>query len=174
LPEIPANLQDRELYKGYVVPFLVITGKDGVPDFKVTNMDNHKRCIEDNLCGLCGKPNDYYIWFIGGPTAIETRSFFDPGMHESCARYALTVCPYLLFRKGYAADEALKDHSDIATVVTMPMPSPDLPSKIGLAKTRGFKWTSKGGKGWHVLANPFLEIEWVENPHHARELQTTP
>ena len=80
--------------RGYPIPFLVLY-VEGKPDFRAIDTLKWKKCIEDKLCALCGRPLKKGYWFVGGPKCEQNRFFFDPAMHEDCARYALKVCPHL-------------------------------------------------------------------------------
>jgi hypothetical protein len=96
--EIPMYLQQRPKdARGYVIPYLVMIRPDGTPDFRVTDMDKWLDCYQRKACALCGvEMMGHYVYFIGGPLSVEGSLLFtDPPMHESCARYALKVCPFL-------------------------------------------------------------------------------
>jgi len=82
--------------RGYPI-FFAIQKPEGGHDFKRLNPKRVFECIDRNLCAICGKPFVYYMAFVGGPkSCYETRYFSDPPFHESCARYAAQVCPFIL------------------------------------------------------------------------------
>jgi hypothetical protein len=94
---IPRALRSRPRWQGYVIPYATVVDDQGRPDFRVLDYARTRECMEQQLCGLCGRPIEPGGWicFIGGPGAIKNRIFADPGMHEECARYAAAICPYL-------------------------------------------------------------------------------
>lgn len=98
----PAWCEGRPRFHGVVIPFSVFIKPDGVPDFKVTNHQHWQRCVNEKLCGVCGQPMTGTMFFIGGDRSLVSRTFFDPAMHEDCARYAFAVCPFLIGSKDYA------------------------------------------------------------------------
>ncbi len=91
---IPLKLRDRPLFKGLPVPAVVMY-VNGIPDFRITDLDAWKRIADNRLCSLCGHPLRKLMWFIGGPSAMEQRLFFDLPVHEECGLYSFKVCPYL-------------------------------------------------------------------------------
>lgn len=93
--QIPRRLRQRPRYRGMAIPFVQNIGPDGVPDFKVTERDVLKRCLENKLCGLCGNKLDKTIYWIGCPEELEKKQFREPPMHKECGEYALQVCPFL-------------------------------------------------------------------------------
>ena len=77
-----------------MVPFTV-QWFDGVPDFKITDPQKVRECLDGRLCGLCGTVMGKKVVFIGGDLSLTNGLFTDPPMHEVCARYAYAVCPFL-------------------------------------------------------------------------------
>ncbi len=76
---IPLKLRDRPLFKGLPVPAVVMY-VNGVPDFRITDLEAWDRIANNRLCSLCGNSLRKLMWFIGGPSAMEQRLFFDlPG-----------------------------------------------------------------------------------------------
>lgn len=92
--EIPLRLRERPLYKGMPVPALVMWIK-GVPDFRVTDLEQWDKLARNRLCSLCGTPLKKLMWFIGGVSCFEGKLFFDLPVHEDCGLYAFKICPYL-------------------------------------------------------------------------------
>lgn len=96
--KIPPQMQhlpkDR---RGYPIPVGVLIDDDGRPHFTVNDELKRQQTIRRNLCAICGKKLLKVRWLVGGPgSAFHYRgSYIDPPMHEACAKYALTVCPYL-------------------------------------------------------------------------------
>jgi hypothetical protein len=113
--ELPSRVAARPRdARGYPVLYTTPV-KEGVSDF--TDLDHNKvmRCGRENLCGICGDPHfvqgqKAVYWFIGGPVSAErTHVYHDPPMHEDCARFAMTVCPWMIlarYRRDEPQDEA--------------------------------------------------------------------
>jgi hypothetical protein len=87
--------------RGYPHPFLMMADS-------IVTMDPRKqlRCLKEKLCMICGTRLDNKKWFIGGHRTARNRVVVDPAMHERCARYSMTVCPFLSnqemkYRKRY-------------------------------------------------------------------------
>ncbi|HEX6292976.1 MAG TPA: hypothetical protein VFZ66_27585 [Herpetosiphonaceae bacterium] len=103
LPPIPPQMTDLPRSGDLPVPFTVLW-MDDKPDFRVSNPARVLECYARRRCGICGRPLDYWIAFVGGPLSIANRLFFDAAMHAACARFALAVCPFLAFRNaGYSS-----------------------------------------------------------------------
>jgi hypothetical protein len=127
---VPKSIRDLPTYRGLPVPFTVLW-VDGVPDFKVTDPAKVALCVSDRLCGMCGLVMGDEVAFIGGDLSLTNRLFTDPAMHEECARFALTVCLFLLGQKGYAENPK---HGSMNPDV-----STEAPERIGLLITDGWE-----------------------------------
>lgn len=157
--EEPERLQRRPHQRGLPVPFVALQREDGSYDFRVVDMVRWKAAVERWLCALCGEALDYWIVFIGGPLTCEARIFFDPGMHEACARFALEACPFLTGRQEYAPVEKVKAMNREATIYADPM-IPSGKNLIGLYFTRKYSIIPPN----RVHAAPAKRIEWIERP----------
>ena len=154
---VPKLARKRPLYRGLVVPYSVMW-YDGVPDFKVADPAAVERCIVDRRCGLCGVPIAGDLCFTGGELSIRNRLFTDPAMHESCARYAHTVCPFLSGqRETLAPAEAIERHGPGGWVD--PNVSTRRPDRFGLLFTSGFGMVEVQG-GIYMRAFPG-RVEWL-------------
>ena len=111
---INERLEKRPRYGEYVIPYTVIV-IDGVPDFRVTDMDRWLECIERKLCAICGERLDYWVWYLGGPSCVEGSVYFDPAMHEECCFYSASACPFLLGERGYSKRPIIVPHGVIET-----------------------------------------------------------
>ena len=153
VPERMAHLPRRGRF---VVGHMFGVDANGVPDFTVLDEAKVLACVRDSTCGLCGEPIDYWFTFVGGPLSVANRSFLDPAMHEECARYALSVCPFLLGQHGYAERPARPGlHRDDEPAIR--------PDRFALYVTRGFRV-----RHGVILALPAKRIEWFVHgePHH--------
>ena len=71
-------------------------------------------------------------------------------MHEVCARYALTICPYLVGSKGHAMEEATRRRhasSPDLTILTDEKVSDQRPDRMGLFLTREWRYGRIDGLG---------------------------
>lgn len=83
--------------RGYPIPVVVLVDRNGEPHFTMNDEDARWRCIERDLCTICGGKLFRGRWFVGGPLSAfdPDGAYVDPPLHGECARYALRVCPYL-------------------------------------------------------------------------------
>lgn len=152
--EVPARAKDRPTYKGLLVPYTVRWYGD-VPDFKIPDARKIKRCVLERRCGLCGKHMDREVVFIGGELSIQNRLFTDPAMHEACARYAMTVCPFLTGAiEEMAPEERIRPDATIDRNA-----SPIRPKRFGLLFTDG--WTLKPIQNEVYIHGNSGRIEWL-------------
>lgn len=114
--EIPERMRllPRDARRGVPIPWVTFIGADGVPDFRILDDEKKLACYRRRLCGLCGRPLDYWIVFVGGPLSVQNQLFADPAMHPACADYALAVCPYLVYSRARYSQRPLPDvaHAD--------------------------------------------------------------
>lgn len=96
------RLKDRPKYGEYVIPYTVVV-INGVPDFRVTDMERWEECVVGKLCAICGGPLDYWVWYIGGKNCADSGLYFDLAMHEECCFYAASVCPFLAAGRDYSS-----------------------------------------------------------------------
>jgi hypothetical protein len=93
---LPPNLRERPLDHRRKVPVPWMNEEpDGTPNFVLINEHIVRECGEKRLCGICGKPLDYWIAFVGGPISFANRAYSDPPFHRECARTAMTLCPHI-------------------------------------------------------------------------------
>jgi hypothetical protein len=153
---IPEHLAKRPLYGEYPIPVTTLI-LDGVPDFRVSDMEAWMRVVTKDLCGLCGESLDYWKWFIGGENAFKQQLFFDPAMHRDCAEYALQVCPFLGMTRGYSEREKPEGTFTVESVSDRrPL------DHIGFGRTRRFQLIKNGSD--HLIRTSFFAyIEWWKN-----------
>jgi hypothetical protein len=85
--------------RGYPVPYFVAY-VDGRPDFRVMDAAKFARCINLNLCWLCGDKLGRYRTFVIGPMCALNRTTAEPPCHTDCAEYAARTCPFLTLPKA--------------------------------------------------------------------------
>jgi hypothetical protein len=84
-------------HRGYVIPYVVLRDENNRPHFTINDDTRRARVIALDLCPICSGKLWRGRWFVGGPgSAFHARgAYIDPPMHDECAHYALTTCPYL-------------------------------------------------------------------------------
>jgi len=80
--------------RGYPVPKFVEWIK-GKPDFRCVDGRWLYRCVNANLCWLCGEKLGRYMAFVLGPMCAINRINSEPPSHIECARFAAKACPFL-------------------------------------------------------------------------------
>jgi hypothetical protein len=159
LPPLPEALARRPVdRRGYPIPWSVVIGADGVPDFRSMHPTRWLAAVERRLCALCGG----YLgvpsrgaWFVGGPLCQGNRLFTDPAMHEACARFALQVCPFLAAPRMHYSTRPPPPGFGIAASV-----SPDRPDRFMLGHAWGRWAIVRNGADMLIRASPWLSVEW--------------
>lgn len=80
---------------GLPVPFFV-QWLDGNPEFRIADTDAWIKCVQSEVCWICGQPLGVYRAFVIGPMCSINRISADPPGHKECMEYALQVCPFML------------------------------------------------------------------------------
>lgn len=158
--EIPKRLKKRPMFRGVPIPFTAFIKPDGMPDFKVTNQQTWKVCVETKRCGLCGekllKGENY---FIGGERSMASGVFYDPPMHKECAEYAFKVCPFLACQKGYSKAPP-KQYEGTLSVIDPNMPT-QRPSKMGILSAKKWHMINMNGNVY-FQADEIQSVEWKD------------
>lgn len=168
---IPDRLRDRPLdARGRVIPWMAPISDDGTVSFGKNQERLRRRAIEEHRCGQCGQPNDYWLWFIGDDVLPEVLEFFEPAMHEECARYAINVCPFLGHEnyqvRGrsnamYTVDSTTVIDGAPMAVLFNPYPMDDeRPPRMSLIKTRNYKIVIKRGDLPIAQVKKPAAVEW--------------
>ena len=153
-PAIARLPRDR---RGYPIFATIVQPEDngGEPDFAILDPQRVARCVRDRLCGVCGRPLDYWIAFVGGNLCIEHR-LFGFALHPDCARYSPRACPHLSNpRAKYRAVPPGK------AVRVSRVASDRRPSELFLFTARRYEPVVARGE-LLVKAPPFTRIETVE------------
>lgn len=94
----------RRDHRGFVIPFFVawlddndreVMPPNGRPDFRVLSPARMRDCIRFKLCWCCGHKLGVRMVFAIGPMCVATRTTMEPPAHYDCAKYSVTVCPFL-------------------------------------------------------------------------------
>jgi hypothetical protein len=156
MSEIPFRLARRPRDdRGYAVPFAQFVKPDGKPDFRVMDHKRVGKVLRARRCGLCGEPMRKDVWFIGGPKCVEHGYFYDPPMHEECARYAIQTCPHLARSKGKYAP--VPDSIEGAGLVIQGAMDTKKAEWFGLMKATGYTHGTTADGMMYVKA----ELPWV-------------
>ena len=142
--------------RGLPITFVTLVNKDGIPDFKVVDLDKRQQAMTKRLCGICGEQLEYWMAFIGGPISCGNRFFFDPPMHIECAEYSKLVCPYLLNPK-FVSSPLIEAPEFTITVDKSSIAG--RPEKMGILITKGYDIVQQRGQDY-FHARAAKEIRW--------------
>lgn len=80
---------------GYPVPYFVAYN-NGEAEFRAMDPKKLRRCINENLCWVCGEVLGVYKTFVTGPLAGLNRVHAEPPLHHECALFSVRNCPFLV------------------------------------------------------------------------------
>jgi hypothetical protein len=94
---IPEKMKDLALdhRRKVPVPLMNVLPDGDTYDFRVVSNSTVMECGRDHLCGICGKPLEYWIAFVGGPVSLKNGAYSDPPFHKECALAAMRFCPHI-------------------------------------------------------------------------------
>lgn len=153
---IPGHLShlDVEPKRALPIPYVQVRLPDGTPDFTAVDGNKTLLCGLKRLCGICEKPLEYWIVFLGGPASASSRSYVDPPMHETCARFATNACPYI------ANSNMKRRKNPLTEAIQTPGFGLDRPAEWVLYFTRDYKM-SVNGQALTFRPAPFHHLETV-------------
>ena len=160
---IPERCADLPRWEGWIIPFFTQV-TDGRPDFAVVDNRKVTKCLVHELCGICGKPLDRIMCFIGGELCAENKVFSDPPMHEECARYAAKVCPFLNgTNRKYRSTPTRSERSGVT--VRNPFVSQHRPRRMMLYFTDSFNLVMlEGGHRGIQAGRKVKKTDWKAMP----------
>lgn len=94
---------------GFPVPFFV-AWPNGEPDFRITDPNKMRICVEKHRCWICGGILGVNQAFVVGPLTLINRTHSEPPSHLDCAEFSVRACPFLANprtrrnERGIAAD----------------------------------------------------------------------
>lgn len=97
MPE-PLARRARDQRRGVPIPVMNMPPGSTDPaeaDFTGIHAQSVYDCGTERRCGICGDPLGYWIAFLGGPVAAQSRAYVDPPFHPECAETALRLCPHI-------------------------------------------------------------------------------
>jgi hypothetical protein len=133
--------------RGLPIPFIVMIGPDGVPDFKINDSAKLARCIEEGLCAVSGLPMDRTdVWFIGGPNSAyhPTGAFVDPPGKRVCLEWAARVCPFIAMGRFEGFKSVRPKSAGVAIAVDTGVQTGKPPYFV-LARCNGYTWSPETG-----------------------------
>jgi hypothetical protein len=146
--------------RGLPIPYATLR-VDGRPDFRTLDLERVERCIQDRLCGVCGRTLDYWIAFIGGPACERNRLFRDPAMHPQCADYAARACPFISGARTKYSSRPLPEGEGLATHVDVNMADHERrPVDMFIFTTRRYRVVARHGERY-IEAARFAQIKRI-------------
>lgn len=155
---LPHGLPNRPWDDRRAIPVPLFNETPEGPDYTAIHAPTVVETAEENRCGVCGDPLDYWIAFVGGPRSAASRLYQDPPLHPACAVAALTLCPHLRLTRHRRAPEHRRRSDE--TVATGAYQGHVEQVVIGI--TRSFK-TSISRGGLTFKAAPFKRT--IECPY---------
>ena len=142
--------------RGYPVTFVTLIDAQGKPDFTTIDAAKIMRCINEQVCGLCGVILHGPVAFIGGPNSCEHRNFFDPPMHPACADYAMQVCPHIATPTARYKKQVLGGPEQRAQIIGA---DDKRPEKFGLLLCHSYDITWHQGQPIFLAGLP-ISVHW--------------
>lgn len=147
VPELMRDMP-RDLLRGFPILFTQQPPIDGWEpsteghDFRMVIVERVQQCVDQRLCGVCGKRLEYWMAFVGGPVSVKNRAFVDPAMHVDCALYAVQVCPWMVSRAVPRREDGplWGPVSEAERQRLDPTGTPIKPDVFGVLITRGFAY----------------------------------
>lgn len=161
IPTPPLRMSKLPLdRRGYPVPRFVAWFRDGKemnegygePDFRVVGSGWLLKCIQFDLCWLCGEKLGKHKTFVVGPMCVVNRTSGEPPCHHECAEYAARACPFMTKpsrprnEKGLPADGAMNPNGLARN-----------PGATALYVTFGYRWLNQHGV---IRMNAPERVEW--------------
>lgn len=100
---IPPFLEHLPVDPRRNLPIPTINQYETGHDFTAINGQKVADLARERACGICAKPLDYWLAFIGGPLSYQSRQYVDPPMHPACAEFSLTACPHITIGRARRA-----------------------------------------------------------------------
>lgn len=91
IPRIDKLQRDK---RDFPVPYFV-EWLDGEPDFRIMNPEKFAKCINHNICWVCGEQMGKFKAFVAGPMCGINRTSAEPPSHKDCAIFSAQNCPFL-------------------------------------------------------------------------------
>lgn len=156
---IPARLAARPRDpRGLPIPYVVLM-VNGVPDFRITDLERWAAAVSQHRCGLCGQPLGAWSAFIGGPKSMASHCFTDSAMHRDCAEFAIKVCPYLALPSMKRTSQRAEHEGVLLTTIEEVVE--ERPAYFGLGITRQYGVETMPESGaLFVRAGPWESLTW--------------
>jgi hypothetical protein len=154
--ELPDCLRDLPVDPKRKLPIPFMNQRDdGTWSFLAIYWPHVWRCLNDRLCGVCGKELGYASAFVGGPLSAQNRYYTDPPFHPECAKASMRLCPHILIgRMKRATDARIGEKVHTSELATLDKPSEWV---IGIAPTLETTWGRGVGDGITIRAGKFTK-----------------
>lgn len=165
---IPDLMKDLELdSRGFPIPYVVLRDKNNKPYFTINDEFKTEKCLEKDLCSICGKELRDDKWMIGGPksTFHPQGCFIDIPVHKSCGEYALKVCPYLAVSRYTKRTDINSINTDDLEHIIFVDPTQD-DNRVPFfcfIKISGFNIRRSGTNRYIYPVKPYLQHEFWNN-----------
>jgi hypothetical protein len=142
--------------RGYPVPFFV-EWPGGKPDFRFASGSKRLRCVEDNLCWVCGEKMGTHKVFVIGPMCGVNLVSSEPPSHLDCARWSVKACPFLL------NPNQKRRENEVTRVNEQNIPGIMIkrnPGVMAMWVTKSYKRFSDNRGGWLIRIGQPEEVSW--------------
>jgi hypothetical protein len=145
--------------RGYPIPEFV-SHIDGKRDFRVVSLEHLARCIERDVCWICGQTLDTLKVFVIGPIPAIRGITNEPPSHAECAEFAAKACPFLLLPK---AQHRSVDNPEVRK---MPGATRVNPGICCLYAVRGYAYHEKP-RGIVFRTGRAVQVDWYTQGRRA-------
>jgi hypothetical protein len=157
--EMPGSMKQLPLTEnGY--PVLYFSGEvDGKPDLRVIDPRKRAKCVNENLCWLCGRRLGRLKAFVIGPMCAVTRTTAEPPSHYECAIYAVKACPFLTRPKARRRESGMPEDKFVPGVCIERNPGVSavwIVASVG----RGYTPFRAPAGGFLLRVGTPLRVEW--------------
>ena len=164
LPPVPERMRRLPVdERGYPIPEFV-SNVDGKRDFRMVSLEHLARCIERDVCWICGESLDALKVFVVGPIPAIRGITNEPPCHAECAEFAARACPFLLLPK------AQHRPVDNPKVRKMPGATKGNPGLCCLYTVRGYAYHEKP-RGIVFRTGRAVRVDWYTQGRRAERAE---
>jgi hypothetical protein len=158
IPDSMQNLEKTD--RGYLKPWFVKGD-----DFRVTDGEKAWLSVSKKACWICGqpfKPQEYAL--VCSPTLAMSRLCEEPPCHMDCARYAVQVCPFILYpnakrRTANLPEESTLEHHNKDRNLKLDGANP---GAYYIVLVNDFSWVEKHKIMAYKESNVLMRELWIE------------
>jgi hypothetical protein len=146
--------------------FAAVVDEHGRKDLRVADERKKIRCLNADLCWLCGERLGRFRAFVIGPMCLVNRVTSEPPCHCECAEYAAKACPFLSQPRMRRNDKNLPSTAREAPGVSLPRN----PGATCIYVTKRYRLMRvNGGVLVRLEADPESVQWWAEGQRASRE-----